>query len=135
MKKKQNLSDSKEGRILGSSNSVHNGITKRKSPSPLQLDLFDHTDDILFSKVLNECLPIVQTYQKLISLEIISDSQADLLDEILTLSETNPVLSKLLSKVDENIPLEDKLAREFSNQVKQKIGVEQYQAWQELRFT
>lgn len=134
MKKKQSLSDKKEGRILGGSNSVHSDIPKLKSPSPLQLDLFDHMDNMLFTKVLNECLPIVQTYQELISLESISDSQADLLEEILALSETDSLLSKLLSKVDENIPLEDELSREFSKQVKQKIGADRYQAWREVRF-
>lgn len=134
MKKKQSLSDEKEGRILGGLNSVYSDIPKRKSPSPLQLDLFDYTDYNLCSQVLIECLPIVHAYEELISLDNISDSQADLLEEILTLGEAYPLLSKLLSKVDENIPLDDGLSREFSKQVKQEIGIECYQAWREVRF-
>ena len=134
MNKKQNLSDVKRGKLLHALQCDHHDSLKQLSQLrgvPIQLNLFDvDLGDILFDKVWLKCLPIVQAYRDLLRLDSISDSEADLLEKILTLSEAYPILSKLLSLVDENISLDDGLSIEFEKQAKLKIGDEEYHAWE-----
>jgi hypothetical protein len=140
MKRTMNLSASKKGTHLGGFNSKSTHTTK--SFSSLQLSLFDNTeetttlDDVeFFNIVQHQILPIVKTYQELMNEDRINEEQSDILEKILKLSEANPILCQMLSIVDENLPVnEDEMSKEFSKQLKQRLGNDAYQAWREVRF-
>jgi hypothetical protein len=130
MKKQYNLPESKEGRIYHDVKANHN-IDSRVLPIQLNLFDMDYSEDILFDKVWLKCLPIVQAYRDILSLNSLDDHHSDLLEKILALSEVHPLLSKLLSMVDETISLDDGLSSNFARRAKLKIGDEEYQAWKE----
>ena len=134
------LSESKKGADLVGSNSK--SIHPTKFSCSLQLSLFENIgeyfkmDDIKpVNEVHNRILLIVEAYQVLMNLDNIDEEQADILEKILTLSESNPILSHMLSIVDDKLPMnEDEISKEFSSHVKQEIGDDAYQAWREVRF-
>lgn len=125
----ENISASKAINLCNSSKSFQPSLFKN-------LDESNIIEDIkLFNKVHDEILMIVKTYHCLMNLRRLDEVQADILEKILDLSEANPILSEILSIVDENLPIsEDEMSGNFSQYLKQKIGDDAYQAWREFHF-
>jgi len=61
---------------------------------------------------------IISCYRQLLALDTMDDSQAKLMDKILSLGESNRILADLLSQVDDTISLKSGLALEFAQLLK-----------------
>jgi hypothetical protein len=158
MNTNQSFSDNEEGEIICVLNSMYSYPDTPMSKSKQQNSFDEESEDNLFDKIRVKFLTIVEVYRDLLSHDEMNDAQADLLERILRLSVDYPILSELLSKVDENlstdipdsplvptakqpflcdllstmdkdISLENNLSQEFRKYAKQAIGNEEYQAW------
>lgn len=154
----QSFSDNEEGEILCVLNSMYSYPDAPMTKSKQQNSFDEESEDNLFDKIRVKFLTIVEAYRDLLSHDEMNDVQADLLERILSLSVDYPILSELLSKVDEDlstdipdsplvpsaaqpflcdllsivdedISLDNDLSQEFKKYAKQAIGNEEYQAW------
>lgn len=158
MNTNQSFSDNEEGEILCVLNSMHSYPDNLMTKSRQQDSFDEESEDNLFDKIRGKFLKIVEAYRDLLSHDEMNDAQADFLERILSLSVDYPILSRLLSKVDEDlstdlpdsshvptakqpflcdllfaidedISLKNDLSQEFQKYAKQAIGNEEYQAW------
>jgi hypothetical protein len=119
-----------------------------------QLSLFETNLLSIEEEIEQTYKSIILRYQKLLSLDSMTDSQAESMHEILSLSEGDHILTFLLSQVDATLYMEDEslecrnlrakhlesivcepkdldLSHEFEQQLRIRIGNEEYQAWEE----